>query len=272
MAEWKEQRILILGCTYPTYSKKYVENVCTGAIVDGSFDLARVHPIPKRYLEDAQQFRSFQWITGQVAPHGADGRPESLKIQPGSIVLGDWIPPKDAVQRVAILRKSRHMCPSVEELRDRWERDRVSMGIVQPKEILGVRLVNRPDSERLEWLAKEHELLSQQNLFTPPKPLDWPEVAFMVAWKCDDPRCTGHDMGLKTWGLHELYRKLRGDCDPNVEEKVLDKMRADLDLAKRDVYFFLGSFNDRKWQFGLMDTYSAVRDRLPDPRQGGLFG
>jgi hypothetical protein len=71
-------------------------------------------------------------------------------------------------------------------------------------------------------------------------------------------------MALLQWGLHELYRKYRGRDD--VEEKVVEAMRVRLDVDKREVYLFLGSFRGHQHNFGLMDSYSP-----PKELQGGLF-
>jgi len=64
-------------------------------------------------------------------------------------------------------------------------------------------------------------------------------------------------MGVMQWGLHELYRKL--EDDPDRERKVKDKMWTELDLSRRDVFFFLGNFRTTMWNFGLMDSYSPPR-------------
>ena len=71
-------------------------------------------------------------------------------------------------------------------------------------------------------------------------------------------------MALLQWGIHELYRKLRSD--PDCEKKVVDAMNRQLDLKKRDVFLFLGSFRGVQYNFGLMDSYSPKRQI-----QGSLF-
>lgn len=266
-AAWTRKRILVLGMTYPSYSHKYVENACTGGIEEDTGRMVRIHPVPLRYLEPGQRFKKFQWIRANVAPHPSDPRPESLRVEPTSIEIEDEIPAKKAEQRRRLVTNSPSLCRSVEELRDRWERDRVSLGAVTPKEITTIRLVRRPASERAEWLEKEKEIFSQETFVfeRPPKPLDFPEVEFKVGWVCDDTRCEGHEMGLMQWGLHELYRKLADD--PDRDAKVLDKMRKELDLAEREVFLFLGNYRSTMWNFGLMDSFSPGKSR-----QLGLFG
>ena len=265
MEEWVEKRILVLGLTYPHYSTKYGENVCTGAIEEDTGRMIRIHPVPKSYLEADHQFRSFQWLNVRMKDHAADPRPESKKIDPKSIEPGEQIPSTRPDERRRWLERSPHMAKSVEDVKLRNERDSTSLGIIQPKEILGVRLAVRGEDERHEWQEKEDALMRQGDFFErPPMKIDFPEVEFMVRFRCDDPSCNTHDMGLKQWGIHELYRKLRGD--PRRNEKVVAKMEQELDPSKRDIYFFLGNFRGRMYQFGLMDSYSPAQQN-----QLGLF-
>lgn len=261
MDSWTEKRILILGMTYPSYSNKYVENVCTGGLEEGTSKMVRIHPVPARYLDPEHRFKKFQWIKARVMKHPGDPRPESLRVDPQSIEPQEKIPSEDVEGRRRLIEASPHLAKSVEELKDRWDHDRTSLGAIRPREILGVRLVPRSGSERQEWLAKEKALLSQETLpfERAPKPLDFPEVEFRVSWKCDDGRCATHDMSLAEWGLHELYRKLAGD--PLRNDKVKEEMRKRLDLKTRDVFLFLGNFRGTMWNFGLMDSFSPGKQR-----------
>ncbi len=263
MSELIEKRILILGMTYPSYSAKYVENVCTGALLEDSGEMIRIHPMPKRYMEEGQQFRSFQWIRAKIARYSEDPRPESYRIEQDTIRLEEVLDSHPGKR--AQLERSPHMCKSVEDLRSRNDNGHgISLGIVKPKEILGIKMVAKTEQEREEWKAKEY-LLKQQRWFEPPpRALDFPEFDFKVSWKCDDATCTTHDMGLLQWGIHELYRKLKND--PDVKSKMLTRLEADLDLTKRDLFLFLGSFRGHMHNFGLMSAYCPPRQQ-----QGSFF-
>jgi len=264
LEKWAERRILILGMTYPSYSRKYVENVCTGGLDGETLRMVRLHPIPHRYMKDGSRFHSFQWISARVMPHQGDPRPESLRVEPDSIRVGEQIPAAQMQERVCLLRKSPSRVRSVEELQALEKSEKRSLGIVQPKEITGIRLRTKTEAEQRDWLRIERLVLRQQAMFGTPKPLDFPEADFVVSWVCDDPTCKGHESGLKKWDLHELYRKLKGD--PKRDEKTLEMMHKQLNLKEREVFFFLGSFRGRMYQFGLMDTFSA-----PIERQRSLF-
>lgn len=264
MDAWEQKRILVLGTTYPNYSAKYVETVCTGGIEEDTYRMVRIHPLPVRYLDDDKRFKNFQFIRGRFCPNEDDGRPESLRIEPDTIEALEEIPSKDHETRRQYIERSPNFVASVEDLIKRNGMSSQSLGVVVPKEIIGVKVRKRPQSDRAEWEEKERQQLSQRTLkfMRPPKKLDYPEAEFQVAWKCDDPGCGGHEMGMKTWGLHELYRKLAGD--PQRDRKVQDKMSKMFDLKERDVFLFLGSFVTRKYQFGLMDAYCPPRKRQLD--------
>lgn len=265
MDKWQDRRILILGTTYPNHSKTYVETVCTGGVFEETLEMCRLYPIPRRYLEPGQRFSKFQFIKAKVTPDTSDPRPESYKIQADSIEPMETIPSKNSDLRRSFLENSPHFCKSVEDLFDRQQANRTSLGIVVPESITDCSIGLRPESERRDWMAEEEKRQAQERLFgSKPKPLEFPEALFYVHWQCDDERCEKpHRMSLHEWGIHELYRKLKQQNDPELKEKVIHAMRRHLDEGERDVFLFLGNFRGRMDNFGLMDSYSAPAKSKP---------
>lgn len=260
MDTWQVKRILILGTTYPSYSRKYTETVCTGGIFEDTLEMVRLHPIPHRYLEPGNQFKSFQFIKAKITKNFSDPRPESYRIEPTSIEPQEEIPYQKPDVRREYLEKSAYFCRSIEELKERQSQRGTSLGIVMPKKIVDCKIELRSDTERLEWLEKEKHVLMQKDLFEYKlKPIDFPEAQFFVFWECDDKRCTGHKMSLHQWGIHELYRKYQKDTKR--EQKILDAMWKKLDQSNRDIFLFLGNFRDIQYNFGLMDSYSPQKKK-----------
>ena len=254
MERWQTKRILILGSTYPSHSKKYTEIACTGGIEADTCKMVRLHPVPMRYMEAGQRFKKFQFIDVKVRPDESDPRPESFRIDPSSIVLREIVTKHDV--RRSYLDNSPHLIESLEALKEKQLADGTSLGIIKPKDILDCGLEFRPEAEREDWNRNEEIRLAQERLFGDPvKPLDFPEARFMVQWNCDDARCTSHRMGIEQWGIHELYRKLKNDED--CEQKMKEAMLKQLDQWQRDVFLFLGNFRAIQYNFGLMDSYSA---------------
>lgn len=256
MDDWRTERLLILGNTYPAYSSKYRELACTGAIVERTRSLVRIHPMPKRYLDESRQFSAWQWISARVKRLGDDPRPDSLRIDVATIALEAKMENKE--ERRNWVTTCTGFCQSVEAARADVALQGVhaarSLVVIRPKAIVRVWLERRTEQARIEWLERERSILHQGALFGETKPIDFPEMRFMVEFECDDVGCAGHSMGLQTWGLHELYRKYRNDTD-----KVLAAMRDRLDMGSKEVFFFIGTRIDHQTNFMLLDSLDVKR-------------
>lgn len=259
---WQRRQILVLGMTYPSYSRKYTENVCTGGIFTDTFEMCRLHPVPKRYWDEDDRFRSWQFIEADVERHDADHRAESWRLGE-HVDLGDVIPagPKGWAERRRFLEKSSYLFDEWGALQRAHESRDISLGIVRPTEILSVKLVRKREEERAEWLAKEKKVLAQQDMLRRMKPLDFVPVRFRVEFRCKDD-VNSHKMNLQQWGVHELYRrKIRNISAEVLEPKIVAKMKQELDTATRDVFLFVGTFRTRpQTQWGLMDSASPPRN------------
>lgn len=258
---FEEHRLLILGSTYPNYSTRHIEQVCTGGIDLDDYCLKRLHPLPRRYLEAGNRFERFDVIGVRARPHPVDTRPGSLHVEPTSIQKIDRM---DSVYlRKQAFEKCKDICRSVEEAHDRRDRDRTSLAMFQPKSILGCSIARKTEQERKDWYVRERAVLAQESFElgdTPLKPLDFPEVDFKVEFECDDPRCSKpHKMRMLDWGVHELWRKLTREKDPDRVKKTLDKMNSTLDLDRYEVWLFLGNFLGTECNFGLMSYATFPR-------------
>ncbi len=70
------ERVLITVKTYPTLSRKYGETVCTAGVrEDGTW--MRIYPVPFRRLDEAEQYRKFDWIETDFVKSKSDPRPET---------------------------------------------------------------------------------------------------------------------------------------------------------------------------------------------------
>jgi hypothetical protein len=70
------ERILITVKTYPTLSRKHGETVCTAGVrEDGSW--VRIYPVPFRRLDEAEQYRKYDWLECDLVRSKKDPRPES---------------------------------------------------------------------------------------------------------------------------------------------------------------------------------------------------
>src|SRR3990172_7139260 len=72
----EKERVLITVKTYPTLSRKYGETVCTAGVrEDGSW--VRIYPVPFRRLDEAEQYRKFDWLECDLSKSRSDPRPET---------------------------------------------------------------------------------------------------------------------------------------------------------------------------------------------------
>jgi hypothetical protein len=260
--KWTTHRILIIGSTYPALSQKYTELSCTGGILDDGLKLVRLHPIPRRYLDEDKRFHAFQWIEAKITKDSSDPRPESFRIDYKTIQLREAIPSTNPEERRRFIEGSPHFFKSVEQLQEMQKEQRTSMGIIQPETIANYEIQMRSESEREEWNKNVEYQQSQKTLFDEkPKPIAFREAKFLVSWKCKDSNCR-HTMSLEQWGIQELYRKYRDKKE--AKEKVLAQMKKRLDQTQYDLFFFIGSFRQWQYNFGLMDIYNAPKRHQPN--------
>ncbi len=255
---WREERVLILGKTYSVQSTSHDELNCTGGILESTSAMVRLHPISWRELDPGGRPRDFHWIRVQVREDRSDTRPESLQINPSTIVLDGSIPASKKEERRKWLDCCTHAVRSVEELQDLQRTVGRSLGIVRPKSIRRCFTRRKRPAEEAEWQQKEERRRSQPDLDgRRPPPIDFIGAEFRVEWVCDDERCTGHDMALFDFGIHQLWRRLAGDS--RRDGKVVQKMEQMLDTARWDVYLFLGNVKTRPRQFILAGAESIPK-------------
>src|SRR5579863_852297 len=244
---YTEEKILIWGKTYPELSKRYIETVCTAGVLESGKPV-RLYPITYRYLHD-EQFKLYQWIVAHITKNPKDTRPESFKIDCDSIQPAGIIPATQdewGKRGEFIFRDKSWQFDGVEDLQAAQKRDRTSIGIVTPREIFKVEVIERPEEDARSFEHKFEDLKktveaqrAQIQMFEeaiPPemKKLEFPKSRVVVSWLCNGKGCTGHNMQVLDWGLCELQRR---EGSAAAVEKMKDLCRLD----KYDLRFFLGN-------------------------------
>lgn len=237
-------RVLITVKTYPIPSVKYDELVCTAG-VNESGEFIRLYPIRFRDLAFSQQYKKYQWIEVDADKHtGRDTRKESYRPREDSLkILDEPISPRDNWReraKYALALKSK----SMEELYEHQKRDRTSLGVIRPRQILDLEI----SRDVAEWKPKFLEAMKQQRLWDdrtatrePPRKIPW---RFHYRFQCDDDRCKGnHRMMIEDWEIGALYwRCIDNGATPEeatskVKQKYLDHMCAN----DRDTHLFVGT-------------------------------
>jgi hypothetical protein len=246
---YTREKILIWAKTYPELSSKYLETVCTAGMLPSGKPL-RLYPIPYRYLGDEkEQFSLYQWITADIQKKHDDSRPESFRIDCDSIEAGRVIPTtKDEWGKRAefMFRDPSWQFDSVEDLQTAQKESGTSIGVVAPKRIKKVEIVQRSDEEAKSFDQKLAEVKkiqaakrAQINMFEEALPPEMKNLEFMkyrvqVHWLCNGSGCGGHRMQVLDWGLCELQRR-------DGDDKALRRMRELCNLDKYKLKFFLGN-------------------------------
>ncbi len=236
MFHYEEKQILIWGKTYPELSFRHTETVCTGGVLNDGTPV-RLYPIPYRYLENDKKFGNYQWITARISRDPRDTRPESYHVEDDSIICGEKVPTTSdewGKRADIIFRNSKWLFGSVESLKQKEREDGTSLGVVEPKEILGIKIKHRGDEEKQTFAEKlvrlklEGEARRAQfemfEEYTPPelKRLTYVSSRLEIHWRCYGENCNTHHTQVLDWGLIELQRRLRIDAAKEKLEEICD--------------------------------------------------
>lgn len=242
-AQFKRERVLIWGKTYPELSTKYAETVCTAGVRE-SGEPIRLYPVPLRYLDTSSQYKLYDWAEVPIAKSSYDQRPESFKVDPAGIRCVGHIETDQrgwSARAEYIFKDPSWQFGSMRELAEAQSASGRSLGIIKPGEIADIVVKAKPVTEKTEYEKKILEIQSQGNFFLAEyKELGYRPSDIRLRWRCDT-RCKvcrnqPHDMLVLDWGLMELARKNEWDF-------ALAKARLE-DLATSgqfDCKLFLGS-------------------------------
>ena len=261
-------RVLITVKTYPIPSSRYDELVCTAGVTETG-DFVRLYPINFRDLPFSKQYRKYQWIEIMASKHeGRDVRKESYRPDSDSIQIfgepiksnpGNW----NKRARYALAKRAR----SMEELIDRQQADRTSLGVFKPKVVKD--LVVSPDD--LDWKSSFKAALRQARLWEtrtvsmePPRKVPF---KFHYRFECDDGRCNGHKMMIEDWEVGALFWKLvdQGKAHEDAAAKVREKFLDELCGADKDTYFFVGTILSHP------NSWVVIGVFYPKKKPPGLF-
>jgi len=251
--QWQTRDILICVKTYPEYSQKYTETVCTAGVLRDTKELVRLYPVPYRYLDGQRQFAKYQWITASISK-STDSRPESYKINADTIRLGDMIETKgDWSERKRWVLSESNICSSLEALIEKQQEHNTSLGIISPTKIVGFSIKRKADSELAEAEQKKASIMRQLDMFKEKQELDIIPFRFYLKFNCDSPSCHGHEISILDWEVVQLYRKIKREN--NWEGKIRDKVLNQICSDSRDTYLIMGNMAARRHIFCILGFF-----------------
>jgi len=233
--------------TYPTLSRKYGETVCTAGVrADGTW--VRIYPVPFRRLDEAEQYRKYDWLECRLIRNTSDPRPETFRpfdeseLQPvGHIDTDDgWR------ARRRILLKTARVYDKLDDLIAGAKANEVSVAVFKPTRVTDFVWEAEARDWEPEKLRQMRELHSQLDLFADNS---WretfkviPKLPYSFSYRFEDATGRTSEMQVLDWEAGALYWNcLRG---ANYDEATaLAKVRQtyyDKFLSK-DLHFFLGT-------------------------------
>lgn len=251
---WEEKSILVFIKTYPEYSSRYTETVCTGGIVADSKKLIRLYPIAYRYLSGEKQFKKYQWIKGAIRKSTEDNRPESFNIKNESLELGRVLGTREywRERKKWVLSKS-NVYDSLESLLDAQEENQTSMGLIKPKEISNFVIRGKTSKAMEEERQKKKSIMNQLDMFRDKIDLEILAVDFYLKFRCNNRSCTGHEISILDWEIAELYRKIKNRA--GWETKLRDKVLQGICGRDRDTYLVMGNMIKRRSTFCILGFF-----------------
>jgi hypothetical protein len=237
------KRILIVVKAYPEHSRKHGDVVCTAGLTEDG-EWIRLYPIDYTKFRGFHKIQKYTIIDCEVKPAKGEklGRKDSFRVRDGTIRTFDkgLVKPADWDGRKEWIMP--HLSPSIEALREDFTRDRTSLGLIKPSEIL-------------EFYSKEdlrtdlHLMVDYQMTIEGAKVPIVTRIPhqFKYRFRCDG--CVGegvHDIQCEDWELLESYRSWgKRYPDPKgLWDKLHDKY-FDYMVNKRDLHFFMGTHSQQ---------------------------
>lgn len=257
----QEKDILITVKTYPEYSGKYTETVCTCGVVADTSQMIRIYPIRFRYLNGDSKFSKYQWIKAKIKKAKNDARPESYNINDESIILGPVIGTdrNGWVEREKWVVNNTNIFQSIEDIQEHRKIHNTSLGIIKPKEITDFKIIKKNSMEMRKSQLKKQDIVAQGDMFNEIKELEILPYRFMLKFNCDNESCKGHEYSILDWEIAELYRKakMKKDWREMLKKKVMKMICG----PKRETYLLIGNMSRHPHIFCVLGFFWPPKQR-----------
>ncbi len=220
-------------------------------------------PVPARLMEYDKRFAKWQWIDVNLLKAPSDSRPESYKLNPDSIVIGETVGTQHRwpARRNLINPLRRPSMCRIQKERD--EHNYPTLGVFRPHEI--ERLIIDPAEPN--WSPAQLSTLTQDTLFdkAPAQTLEKIPFDFRYKFQCGDIGCNGHTMICTDWEMGQAYRNWRKEYGDQWETKLREKFETDM-IQKNDTHFFVGTVHQHPASWIIVGLFYP-----PKPAMGDLF-
>lgn len=241
------ERVLITVKTYPTLSRKYGETVCTAGVREDS-SWIRIYPVPFRRLDEAEQYKKFDWLECDLIRNQKDPRPEShypadMKqlVSRGHLGTGDhWR------ERRRLLLERAKVHTRLQTVIERAKANQMSLAVFKPASIQAFVW----EEEEREWdeakLTAMRNRADQGEMFSEEA---WrqtfqviPKLPYSFSYRFEDESGKASEMQVLDWEAGALYWNCLHSCHGD-EQAALLKVRQKYfdEFTQKDLHFFLGT-------------------------------
>jgi hypothetical protein len=257
---WVKRRVLIVVRTYPSPAKSTIEASCTAAISDDG-QWVRMFPVPARLMDQDKRFAKWQWIDVNLLKAPSDSRPESYKLNPDSIVIGDTVGPQDGWRARRDLIKPLRRPSMCRIQQEREEYGAPTLGVFRPHQIK--RLLIQATAEN--WTERELATLKQNTFFekAPAQTLEKIPFDFRYEFRCGDVDCRGHTMLCTDWEIGQAYRAWRQEYGDQWEVKFRQRFETEM-INKNETHFFVGTIHQHPGSWIIVGLFYPPRPGTRD--------
>jgi hypothetical protein len=207
-------------------------------------------------MDQDKRFAKWQWIDVSLLKAPSDSRPESYKLSPDSIAIGDAVGPQDGWRARRDLinpLKRLSMCGIQQE---REEHGSPTLGVFRPHEI--ERLLIDPAAEN--WTEAQLATLTQDSLFekAPARTLEKIPFDFRYKFRCGDVGCNGHTMMCTDWEMGQAYRSWRRKYGDQWEAKFRQRFEKEM-IEKNETHFFVGTVHQHPGSWIIVGLFYPPR-------------
>jgi hypothetical protein len=247
------KRILVTVKAYPNPSRTYGETVCVAGIDIDTKKWIRLYPIPYRDLDEDKKFKKYTIIEVRAIKAKDDKRPESFRVDAGSIKKIGYLDPKDSWagrKKIVLPTADKSFCDILKQNAS----NKKSLGIFKPKNIDFVACKAKARNERARAACyAQLTFFDKRKQAIEPIPFE-----FRYQFFCEDePSCPGHNLMIIDWEIGQAYRNWRHRYKSEDHLlKMIRKRWLDLMCApKNDTYFFVGNMHRFPTTFMILGTF-----------------
>lgn len=271
----QKRRVRILVKAFPQPSIKHEETVCCAGITEDGRALLRLYPIRYRRLPEGDQFGRFDLVEMITTKASSDTRPESYRVDEGSIRL---------IQRGGISDEAKvklwrpFVVASIGALIEENKTNGRSIGIVRPEpESIKFIVREAKDSNTEEQEVADMVFRGQVSfLENPLRPLEKPKYSFSYQFICASPeRCTcaknPHTHQIHDWEVQAAY--FNYILKYKAEAEALAKIREayQVIIPRRNLHFIMGTMASHPRTFIVIGLLRSTVDPTDSDRQAELF-